>query len=510
MVLTLQTTVTEGSIENNLKDRNTLNEADIGQASSVSKQPKVSPKLSQPSELSMREPVVPNHVFRQQQDAAVAETLSKQPLEPAPIQAKTKEVELSADQSEQEIQQGTTNDDSQQNLELVLAKTSELSAPAKGEVQNQALVLQISPKLQAHIERKIQDWAGKIVYSESHSPLVSWRHKGQTLVAEFTHLPAQDDMGLDELLVEVRTAENGQALSTTLRLKRLAFSNFAQFVHRWDPQVLMHDDEMDGRFHSNSQILLAADRKTKPVFHDKVTTASRRVEFAEGARRSMRQQIFKGGLETGVKRILMPKPKRVFTNQAPAPENTITFREDTRLVFNGAGGILSFPANQPDKPQLHHLLDRATYLIAEPNVTLSVQGSVAGKVMVYSPKQIIIEGDLTYADSNFLDGTDVIGLVSDGNVVIADQETTGEGDLTVQASIYAKRRFLVRGYNSRNSGVLKLFGSISAGSVGATEPRYATSLKFDPRFEKLRPPGFILTNQYEVIDSPMAWQLEDS
>ena len=34
-------------------------------------------------------------------------------------------------------------------------------------------------------------------------------------------------------------------------MNRIAFSNFAQFIDRWDPEVEIHDDLIDGRFHSN-------------------------------------------------------------------------------------------------------------------------------------------------------------------------------------------------------------------------------------------------------------------
>jgi hypothetical protein len=47
---------------------------------------------------------------------------------------------------------------------------------------------------------------------------------------------------------------------------------------------------------------------------------------------------------------------------------------------------------------------------------------------------------------------------------------------------------------------------LSAGSISATEPRYATKIEFDPRFERLRPPGFPVTNRYETESWDRQWR----
>ena len=163
------------------------------------------------------------------------------------------------------------------------------------------------------------------------------------------------------------------------------------------------------------------------------------------------------------------------------------------------------PTKEAGAPRYQVLPDHPIYLVAESCVTLSVSGKVLGKVMVYSPERIIIEDDLTYARANFMQSEDMIGLISGKSVVIGGQDTTGEGDLNVQASIYARGRFHVRDYSKRHTGTLKIFGSVSAGTISATQPRYATDIKFDSRFEKIRPPGFPVTERYEVTDKNLAW-----
>ncbi len=141
---------------------------------------------------------------------------------------------------------------------------------------------------------------------------------------------------------------------------------------------------------------------------------------------------------------------------------------------------------------------------------LHVKGTVNGKVLVYSPERIVIDGDLVYAQDpeEVPDADDYLGLVSDKYVDIAPPNVTGPGDLVINAAIYAKRRFAVRGYRDRNDALLYIYGSLSVGTLSATEPRYYTRIRFDQRLEELRPPGFPMTDRFEVESWDMAWEVE--
>src|SRR5690606_9201164 len=99
---------------------------------------------------------------------------------------------------------------------------------------------------------------------------------------------------------------------------------------------------------------------------------------------------------------------------------------------------------------------------------LHIKGTVAGKVLVFSPSRIVIVGDLRYAtDPEGPDGgNDYLGLVSEGNVEIAEPSITGPGDLHIQAAIYARRLFRVRDYHHRGDrghATLDIYGSLTAG-----------------------------------------------
>ena len=63
------------------------------------------------------------------------------------------------------------------------------------------------------------------------------------------------------------------------------------------------------------------------------------------------------------------------------------------------------------------------------------------------------------------------------------------------------------GIDHPRSATLRIYGSLAAGTITATEPRYATKIDYDSRFERQRPPGFPSTNRYEVAAWDGQWTL---
>ncbi len=56
--------------------------------------------------------------------------------------------------------------------------------------------------------------------------------------------------------------------------------------------------------------------------------------------------------------------------------------------------------------------------------------------------------------------------------------------------------------------MLHIYGSLTAGTLSATEPRYATKIQFDQRLEVLRPPRFPMTDRYAIESWDGAWRVE--
>lgn len=380
---------------------------------------------------------------------------------------------------------------------------AELEDPAE---QPARMRVAFTAREQRMLDRKIEVWSATFHRLDPMEPTVTWKHRGQMYTATFEQVAAQDDRSIDELHIEISKEANGDTLSTELRLKKLAFSNFAQFVDEWDPRVSMHDDEIGGRFHSNSEVHVAFDSSAAPVFHGKVTTSFRGINTDNARGGAKRADMFLGGLETGVRQIHLPRELTVFPGDAEE-DQIHYFDEDTRITFYADGTFGRRPLESLEPETVVTIGERSAYLIAGPKVALHVKGVVNGAVLVYSPSNIVIENDLVYASDPQLDpaSDDYLGLVSDRYVRIANAQTTGEGDLVVHGSIYAKRRFSVGRFRSGNDGALIVYGSLTAGSISATEPRYRTQILFDPRLEETRAPSFPMTDRYEVAAWDDAW-----
>jgi hypothetical protein len=337
---------------------------------------------------------------------------------------------------------------------------------------------------------------------------LSLQHEGRQYVALLERRPAADSMDIERVTVVISTEENGKRLQTRLEMKRLAFSHFAQLVDQWDTGVQFHDDEIVGRFHSNSQIYLGYDRAVAPRFLVVVTTTARgfTVATADGYRRT--EEIFRGGFQTQAGRIALPaKFSPPVPEQGSGSADVQSFSRDARITFypDGSYGWREFGL---DSPEQRHVVRTPAYIVGARNTTLHVHGTVGGKVSVYSPERIVIEGSLIYAHDPRLtaDADDYLGILSGKDVEIAPPEVTGPGDLEIHAALYARRRFVVTDEDAPRNGTLLIYGSLTAGSLSATEPRYATRYQFDRRFEHERPPGFPVTERYEIESWDTQWR----
>ncbi|MET0988412.1 MAG: hypothetical protein ABW034_23680, partial [Steroidobacteraceae bacterium] len=316
-----------------------------------------------------------------------------------------------------------------------------------------------------------------------------------------------DGDALDRVIAEVSAEDRGQQLKTRIKLKRLAFSSYTQMVDRWDPMVQLHDDEIDGRSHINSQFNLMYDRRTAPKFLGKVTTAARTFN-TESVGRRREKDIFRGGIETRAGRIALPEKSHPFA-WAPRDENARIHEiaNDARIRFFADGSYTWLDLATRQSQYRNEPTEQPVYFIAARGATLYVKGVVSGKVLIYSPDRIIVEGNLTYAHDPRADpgSRDYLGLVSDRSVQLASHGVTGPGDISIHAAIFARRSFIVTDIDHPHAGTLRIYGSLSAGTLSATEPRYATKIEYDRRFEERRPPGFPSTNQFAVEEWTGAW-----
>jgi hypothetical protein len=322
-------------------------------------------------------------------------------------------------------------------------------------------------------------------------------------IVEVTDRVPADLTRLASYEVAIRYEENGQQFSTTATLSERAFSHYAKFVHRWDPLVSMSEDRIEGHFHSNSAVNLFADYRSRPEFDGPVTIAATQ----HISRRTRRSGLFPAGVETGVDAVplpatAMPAPFLL----SPADIQLHTVDRDTRLTFLPDGRYQWQDLDDPDNSGMGSTQEQPLLVAATGNARLEVSGEVHGIVALFSPRRITINDSLVYAE-NQADHSQLT-LISDGNIEIASQSVTGGGDLHIHAAIYARQRFSVRRFRDRHQGELYIFGSLIAGSLSATEPRFTTHIRHDPRFENNRAPAFPGTGQVQLSSWDQQWSVQ--
>ena len=372
-----------------------------------------------------------------------------------------------------------------------------------------AVVASINPAEEALLTRRLVREARELLAGNALQGQLAFDYRDRRFTVDLTRRPAVDGTGIERVAAEIVAEERGERMQTRLQMKRLTFSHFTQLVDRWDESVLLHDDEISGRFHSNSEIPLTYDHRIAPRLLGKVTT-THGVRFDEQRGWRSRREIFAGGLETRSPRIRLPRIALPVASEVPGQDGEVhVIRSDTLIVFHDDGDYDCVELASRGAERRHLLPGRPTYLIGGPDAELRVRGIVNGSVTVYSPKRIVVQGNLTYAHGAAIGGEvdDYLGLVSDGNVEIDRGEVTGPGDLAIHAAVYARRRFVVRDAGSRGPATLFIYGSLTAGSLARTEPRYGTRIEFDPRFEHARPPGFPETDRYEVETWDGRWSV---
>jgi hypothetical protein len=359
---------------------------------------------------------------------------------------------------------------------------------------------------QVMLTRNMQKVAMLLLDTNTTASNISWQQDGQQYSARVLRQPAPDSTGLEQVIAEIMTSKDGKRLKTRLSLKRLAFSHFTQLVNNWDPHIQMHDDVIDGRFHSNTEFGMTTVGGVSPKFFGKVTTAAAHLTYGESNSRR-NQDVFQGGSETRTDRVTLPRDMPDVVGGGEASDRHV-FADDTRIIFNPDGSFVWRLASGEGELHRGEPSQKPQYLIGEKSAKLYVRGTVAGIFTVYSPNDIEIEDDLVYLKDprQTVVSRDYLALISGRDIRIAAGEVTGPGDLTVHAALFARRRFYTEEVQHSKPATMFIYGSLTAGTILETEPRYATKLDYDKRFEYLRPASFPMTRRYEVDSWDQDWK----
>jgi hypothetical protein len=311
-----------------------------------------------------------------------------------------------------------------------------------------------------------------------------------------------DSVNPSRLLLRTVSAYEGLHDTVDVTFKtRLSqsFSMFAWMTNSEGNVFWVTGDTVWGRIHSNGMIHVDG----SPVFWEKATTAQR---FDPRPGRGTNHAVFKNGYETGIAEIPFPNDLseligastyggRFFTS-----EIWITLSPGTGKNNDGVAYIRTSPTG-PIIDSVS-LSDPSFNGVIVGNQRVHVAGTLDGRLTIGSMQDVYIEDNVVYErDPITGDGDDLLGLVAEHNVVVADN-TANNNNCEVDAAVFSRlSSFMAENYNTRPvSGELRLLGGIvqdERGPVGTFSGSRITSgfskrYRYDSRLSdpSVRPPHF--------------------
>jgi len=308
--------------------------------------------------------------------------------------------------------------------------------------------------------------------------------------------------------------------SIRVQLGMKTFSHYAYCTNSEGSSTIwfVTGDVIEGPLHSNDRIAIYS----RPVFLGQVTSSA--TSFRKG---SAYNPDFRAGYQLGVPPVAFPTFQDVTNNywalNTQPPEVVLDARlsRHARVIFNANGTITYFVWHLSGSDTVYDV-PRTTRPVADLRGILFVQGDVElsgildGQLTIVASELIRIVDDIRYAASEPqgrpLEGCDdLLGLVSGGDVVVADTPPN-RSDVVIDAAILALgNSFTVENYSSGSSrGYLRVWGSIAQkvrGPVGTFsawggQTGYLKDYHYDPRFLEQTPPYYPSTGQYRIY----TWQ----
>ncbi len=315
---------------------------------------------------------------------------------------------------------------------------------------------------------------------------------------------------IDLFSIEATGEVNGVTVTRRVT-KVLSTESFARYSYFTNSELLPPStpiwftsrDHLAGPVHSNDRFNIAG----SPVFDGPVTSAADSINYRSPPPTGGNNPQFNGGLTLAAAAVQLPQnvtPLRVAASSGGGAwytgNTTITLRSDgTMLVTNPAMGWVNRSQSLP--------LNGAIFVNGG-NVTVS--GTLDGQLSIGASHDIIVSGNLRYADDPRVNAqsNDILGLVAERNVVIA---RTAPADVELQASIMAlNSSFTVeQWWQGPPKGTLSVYGGMiqkSRGPVGTFSSStgqkvsgYSKDYRYDSRFSSLAPPFYPTTDVYRQI-----------
>ncbi len=276
-----------------------------------------------------------------------------------------------------------------------------------------------------------------------------------------------------------------------------SFSLFAWLSNFEGNVFWITGDTVWGRVHSNSMMHMSG----SPVFMEKLTTSKGMdPKWGTGGNNA----IFKNGFETGIATIEFPTDlSELFTASTSGGRNyagdvevklyggTLGNGDGYALVYQGGVQIDSIAMNDPSFNG-----------VIGGNGRISVSGTLDGQLSIASSTDLYIVDDIFYENRDMKTSDDVLGLIAETNVMVADN-AANSSDCYIDASVFARDgSFIVENWSKGTPrGELYLLGSIvhdERGPVGTfrgggiLKTGYSKRYRYDERLADpmFRPPCY--------------------
>lgn len=326
----------------------------------------------------------------------------------------------------------------------------------------------------------------------------AWGSSGASTVSQsFTGIPFNGSFSATASLVPqgkmLRSVSACPAGGTTYRdtveiilasSSNNSFSLFAWMTNLENGVFWITGDSVWGRVHSNDNLTVSG----SPVFMQKVTTSKGFIpplgkSQVIGGKTYLNKAIFMNPPqpETGVARIDFPTDMSGIAAAAASP-NGRTYTTDIWVTLDGKSPSPGDGMAYVRHTQTGPIIDSID--IADPGFNgvimgtgvVNVQGTLDGRLTIASystpgatANNVVIQGDLLYQhDPRMGTSADMLGLVANNNVIVADN-ITGATGRSIQGSVFARTgSFTAQNYSTRPiNGDLRVLGSIVQNSRGA-------------------------------------------
>lgn len=300
---------------------------------------------------------------------------------------------------------------------------------------------------------------------------------------------------------------------TEVLMQRDSFSKYSYFTNselslNGEPLYFGGNNEIHGPIHTNGEFVMVGN----PSFYGPVTSPF----MWTSANSRQANPNFYGGKNFNAPFKNEPTTNELGRIKESAKNGGLRFQNEINVTFYESNDVgyasISKKINDVWSDPVEYDLSKINGIIST-SERVTVRGVVKGSITLHSESFIEIDGDITYHTNPMVDSssTDMLGLVSEGEVQVDDQAHlfTGNKDLTIHASVMALNfSFSVENFNvCCYRGTLNILGGliqknrghVGTGSISNRYSGYSINYQYDNRLKALIPPSFPREDVFSIV-----------